>query len=371
MNLKTAILFRIVTHLCAAGLGALIVTMLMDSSSVETKSETPLQDFGREAKESRSVRVVHPSESMNDELRIDQDPPLEPPMIGLVSNLETAELSGWLNELEDYPEAYAEAQVTLGILGRDPDLIRAGILGDPNNPHLLFIGASEPAFSNEERREFSKRIFEQDPDNALAGYLYAASLLDAGDRDAAVEVMRDATQRHGIEDYSTSTMMLMEDVYLAAGLSPVNAKINGTFNHTAPYLRDVRELAQSLVDMAADMPTETANELRGHAALMGLRVSQESSEGPLINRLIGLGIEDLVLGGLPATAPSPYVGLSVEEARNALLAERDAINEVVGKAPSGEEIFAVDRALLSRYIDRLRLLGELEAMKWLIQETGD
>ena len=52
-------------------------------------------------------------------------------------------------------------------------------------------------------------------------------------------------------------------------------------------------------------------------------------------------------------------------------AERNEINELAKKMPVGEKFLELDPALLSQYGDRMRLLGETEAMKWLIRKLEE
>ena len=63
-----------------------------------------------------------------------------------------------------------------GLILDDHDLIRQGIDTDPENPHLLFIGATLPELK-EERLVMSTRLVAADPQNALSGFILAGTYL--------------------------------------------------------------------------------------------------------------------------------------------------------------------------------------------------
>jgi hypothetical protein len=74
------------------------------------------------------------------------------------------------------------------------------------------------------------------------------------------------------------------------------------------------------------------------------------------------------LAGLPDNAPSPYEGITVEQARQAITKEREELRKVMEQAPM-ETIMSSEPEMVGRYFDRVRLFGEMEAAKWWLNAT--
>ncbi|MGB6220136.1 tetratricopeptide repeat protein [Haloferula sp.] len=349
----------LLTHLFAAALGILAVVLwpsgTADSDAATADGRMP----GRN--ESRPGIVLRPSvRPGGNQPTIDSE--LSKPVTG-------KELEPWLESKKGDSRSFAEALVIAGLLTNDPDLIRQGIEADPANRHLLFIGATFSAFSGEERLAMSKRLLAADPDNALAAFISASHLLDAGQSDAAIEILRGTTDRYRMDDFRIATQLGTEDAYIAAGLSPDAAKIRSAFDFKLGYLSDLRSLANSLKDMEGSRSPEEASELRSLTASMGQRLADQSRSGTMIDQFVGMALEEATLSGLSDEAPSLYEGLTVSQARESIVAERQELRQVIENFGNAQDILSNDPDLMSRYIDHLRLRGELEAAKWLVGET--
>lgn len=358
----------LLTHLVAFALGILTVVVWparTDSRDAATTNEEPSK--------SGNGGITRPGPSAGPSARANTRPGDNQPIIETERELSKpiagADLEMWLASKKGGSRSYGEALVVAGLITNDVDLIRQGIEIDPENGHLLFIGATLPVFSKEERFAMGARLLAADPENALAAFLHAAHLLDAGESDAAIQTLRGSTERHRMDDFRIATQLMSEDAYVAAGLSPDAAKFRSAFDRQLDYFTDLRSLATSLKAMETSMSPEEASALRSLTASMGQRLADQSRSGPLIHHLMGIALEKAALDGLPNDSPSPYDGFTVGQARESIYAERQELLQV-SENVNLEDILSNDPALLSRYIDRLRLSGELEAMKWLAGATS-
>ena len=352
----------LLTHLLAATLGMLAV-VIWPAGTDERDAATTNEKRSERSKDHviGSLPVAPPRASTGDK---------RPPFAAQLSKPITgADLESWLASKEGDSHSLGEALVIAGLITNSPDLIRQGIETDPENGHLLFIGATLTAFSAEERLAMSMRLLEADPENGLAAFIHASHLLGAGQSDAAIEMMRSSTERTRIYDFGIETQLLMEEAYGAAGISPGAAKLRSAYNLQMPYLSDLRSLVSSLKGMEGSFTTGEASELQSLTASMGHRLADQSRSGMLVSTLMGFSLEEATLAGLPDAAPSPYMGLTVAQARESIVAERQAIRQEMVNLPDVEEILSADPELMGRYIDRVRLTGELEATKWLHLET--
>jgi hypothetical protein len=216
----------------------------------------------------------------------------------------------------------------------------------------------------------SKRLLEADPENGLAAFIHASHLLGAGQSDEAIQMLRSSTERTRLHDFGLETQLLMDDAYGAAGLSPGPAKLRSAFNLQMPYLSDLRSFVSSLKGREGSLTPDEISELQSLTASMGQRMADQSRSGTLIVHMSGIAMEKASLVGLPDEAPSPYKGLTVGQARESILAERQALQQAIDHFPLVEDTLTADPELMGRYIDRVRLIGELEANKWLQRESA-
>lgn len=279
------------------------------------------------------------------------------------------ELEKWLAGLKGDTRTIAEAYATVGLLNNDPDLLRKALEMDPDNPLLLYHCAARGDFSDEERLVLAGRFLKQDPDNAMAAYLYSAKLLGAGDSEKALEILRSASERHLMDDFNDKMGVMFEEALIGAGMSRDRAKLLSISNLSLPYIRDFSDLSDSLNKMAKSLPPEEASKIGALTASMGKRLGEQAESGTLINQIVGLKLEEKTLLGLPDDAPSPYQGLTVAEARESIANERENIKELMKHLPDLETILPGNPELSNGYVDRFRTLGEVEALKWLREQT--
>jgi hypothetical protein len=354
----------LLTHLFAATLGMLAVVIWRAGTNDRDAATTDTKKSERSKGDVISSRPVAPPRDRSSVNR--------PSIEALISKpLMVADLESWLASKKGDAHSLGEAQVIAGLMTNNPDLIRQGIETDPGNSHLLFIGATLSAFSAEERIAMGKRLIETDPENGLAAFIHASNLMKGGQADAAIEMLRSATHRTRMDHFVNETQLLMDEAYGAAGFSPSTAKVRSLYDGRAAYLLDLMVFAKSLKGMGGAFTTSEASELQSLTASMGQRLADQSGSGSFaLGALVGLSVEQTYLKGLPDDAPSPYEGLTVAQARESIIAERQKIREETENYPDVEKIFSDDPELMGRFVDRCRLTGELEAIKWLRGATA-
>jgi hypothetical protein len=352
----------IVTHSLAVTIGVLATLLLRPASDNQKASSNVTHESAR-IKRGMADSVNSPR--TGNASRIDR----RQLGVGLSEKISVADLEQWLAGKRGDSRSLAEAQAIVGLLTDNPDLIRQAIATDPANPHLLYIGATLSSFTAEERLSLSERFFLQDTQNGLAAYIYAAQLFKTGDTKKGIEILSSAQDRPRIDAFANQAQLLMDDAYIAAGYSPNQAKALSALNLRFPYISDLRALAGSIHDLGNSLPPNEAADLRASAASMGLRLHDQARSAKFIDHLTGLKLEEMTLAGLPNNAPSPYEGINVEQARQAITKEREELCKVIKQAPL-EAIMSSDPELVNRYFDRVRLMGELEATKWWLVTSG-
>ena len=281
-----------------------------------------------------------------------------------------SDLDTWIESMGDNASAKGQALAIAGLMLDDPELIRQGIAADPHNPHTLFIGANFTNFDADEKLALRKRLMEADPNNALAAYMTASQLMADGNQQEAMNLLKDSAQRSQMDDFGTKTQLLMEEAYLAAGLSAQAASIRSTFEYGVPHLLEMKSLTKDMKSMHSAMAPEEVIESRRIAATMGYRLSNQSTPNNIVNQLMGVSLELSTLEGLPDDAPSSYHGLNVGEARSNIMAEKERLTQAANNFGDHQDRLMSDPDLMQRYIQRFRLTGEMEALQWL-QRTLD
>ena len=352
----------ILTHALAVAIGVL-VTLLLRPASNDLKLTSDETQISERVKRNMADSIT--SSSSGNASRFEK----RQRAAGRAEKISDADLEQWLASKKGDSRSLAEAQAIAGLMTSNPDLIRQALEADPENPHLLYIGATLSSFTEEERLSLSERFFQQDPQNGLAAYLYAAQLFKTGDTKKGIEILSSSQDRARIDAFATQTQLLMDDAYIATGLSPSDAKIQSVLSLGIPYFSDLQSLAGSIKDLGNSLPPDEAADLRSLSASMAMRLKDQASSVTFIDHLTGLKLEEKTLAGLPDHSPSPYTGMTVEQARQAIAIEREEISRLTEQAGL-DVIMTTHPELVDRYFERFRLNGELEATKWWLNETS-
>lgn len=352
----------ILTHTLAIASGVL-VTILWSHFRITSESssrEHSVNGYDQHRLATTAAKTSSSLESRSRNLHFGDEPS---------EKITAADLDPWLAAKKGDSHALAEAQAIAGLIAENPDWIRQAIELDPDNAHLLFIGATHSAFSEAERLSLSARFYQQDAQNGLAAFIFAAQLFKNGDTKKGIEILQSSQGRPRIDTFAIQTQLLMDDAYIAAGYSPLEAKTHSLFGLKIPYYSDLQSLVTSIHGMGHSLPPEQAANLRALSATIGMRLKEQTRSVTFVDHLIGLKLEEKTLEGLADDSPSPYQGITVQEARNAITREREELRKVMQLAPL-DTIMASDSESVAGYIDRIRLLGEREAAKWWLEQKN-
>jgi hypothetical protein len=351
----------ILAYTLAIAIGVWITLKLLPASNDQ---ETASEKTQKTEREKRGLSDSNDSSEKAPRFEKRQRPAERPKKVS------DADFERWLASKKGDARSLAEAQAIVGLLTGNPDLIRQALEADPENPHLLYIGSTLSSFTEEERMSLSERFFKQDPQNGLAAYLYAAQLFKSGDTKKGLEILTGSQDQTRIDAYATKTQLLMDEAYIAKGLSPSEAKIQSTLSIGISYFSDLQSLADSIKDLGNSLPPNEAADLSALSASMAMRLNDQESSVTYTDHLVGLKLEEKTLAGLPDNSPSPYTGMTVEQARQAIAIEREEILRLTEQAPL-DVIMTTHPELVDRYFERFRLNGELEATKWWLNETSE
>jgi len=260
----------------------------------------------------------------------------------------------------------------------------AGLLSEateryPDDPQVAFV-AIFASKSGEERRRWLDALKQSAPDNSLAHYLSAGEYFKAGQTDAGVQELIDAMQKTKYEDYTVSFIVNAEEAYRAAGCTSVESKAAAMFNQPLPQLAKLKRLGNEMSTLAqsyrASGDEASALALLRMQVELGRQLGDSTRAGTIIQELVGIAIER---GALELVEPGNWydaASTTVADRLVQLARQRDEIkrlNDPLDGMFNGERQELLDRMSeedLSNYFDRVKTLGEKEALRWAALRLG-
>jgi RNA polymerase sigma factor (sigma-70 family) len=260
----------------------------------------------------------------------------------------------------------------------DAALLQEAVEKHPTSGPVNFSAIFESQTPEERRLRLD--LFKQAaPENALANYLSAQEYLKSGQTDAAVKELADAQGKTGFQDYTQEFAQNMEESYRAAGFSQVEAKVRAAFWVPLPHLAELKGLAQNLTGLAGlyrqggDEPS--AQSVLQMGVSLGRRLDEPYGQYSLLQDLFGITIENIALKGLPPDSLYDESGRTVQARLDELAGRKDEIkrlNDPVyhDTGERGSILENLSEQDLITYFDRLKVFGELDAIRWAVARQG-
>lgn len=201
----------------------------------------------------------------------------------------------------------------------------------------------------------------------LPDYLSARRYWQENNSQAALEELAAAARKSTFNDYVTDHMQSLEEIYLSSGHSPAEAKALAAFAVELPHISQIVDLSRNLIDVIKDAQVRgdgpgVESTLRLGLAMAG-HLNSVQDGGNLLGQMVGVAVEQRLLGQLDPNQTYPFVNGSVQDRLSALSQREKSIRQDsqfigdwVSHAPEQEAV---------SYFDRLKLYGEAAAIQWL------
>jgi tetratricopeptide (TPR) repeat protein len=235
----------------------------------------------------------------------------------------------------------------------------------PNDPSVAFMALAR-SDTPDDRRQWLDTLKRVAPDNALADYLSANDYLKAGHADEAVRELAAANAKPKLSDYWVERVQNVEEAYRSAGYSQAEAKAVALSSLQLPQLAQFKQLAQSVMDLAASY-RQAGDEASAQAALQtGLNLGQRLNTGQstAIQDLVGMAVERLALSAMDPASPYGTGGQTVKHRIDDLSQQRKAI-KALNQTTEGLLPNLSEQDLVT-YFDRLKVFGESPTLQWLV-----
>lgn len=256
--------------------------------------------------------------------------------------------------------------------GQNSDFLQQALTNFPNDPRVL-LATAQSEKSPEVQRDRLDRLKAADPENAIADYLSARNHLKEGRIEEALAELSAASGKQKFDDYSLESALAAEELYLAAGFSPAEAKAYGTFTTFLPQLSPLKGLSQELAKLQQDYLAagnpEGAEDLARLGMQLGQRLSTSGGARFLVAELTGLAIEAQVLKSLPADGQYDFVPGGIPQYLEQMNQHRAGLKESAShfedwmRQANDSEIMA--------FFDRMKLFGEADALRWMETRRGN
>jgi hypothetical protein len=254
----------------------------------------------------------------------------------------------------------------------DPALLAEALKKYPEDPHAAFEASIRNDASPAEGREGLDAFKKSAPDNSLADYLSALAHLKAGEPAPAIADLVASSGKQQFQDYSKERIQSDEEAYLAAGYPPGEAKFIASTFLATPQLVSVRELGNSLIDLAGAYQQAGDESSRAaalqRAAELGQRLLDPAADQPLATQLMGINIERAALSGMEPTSLYSTDGQTVQQRLDELAQQKEAIHVLTKQADPLWQTLS-DQAWLD-YHTQVAASGEGQALQWLVASYG-
>ena len=250
---------------------------------------------------------------------------------------------------------------------KDLSFAREAAKADPRNPAAqleIALRGETP----EEKSAALKAFRELAPGNSLGDYLAAHQAFQSGDAGAAGLALAQSLDNPAYADFSMQIVAGAESAYLDAGYEASAAGAAAMFSLTLEQIKPMMDMSRNLEQLQAEFIRAGDFDAAEPTVIIGLTLGQRmQDQGPyLLDQLSGIAIERKFLDQLdPLTQAGPG-GQTVGERLETLDAKLLEIKDLTSRFTSA---FAqADQATQSQYLTKMKVEGELSAMRWLLEK---
>jgi hypothetical protein len=258
---------------------------------------------------------------------------------------------------------------------QDTNYLNEAATNFPNDPRLQWTILTRRAFP-EDRRKWLDSFKTSSPSNSLANYLSAQDYFKNNQPDAAMKELLAASAKSQFRDYSMDTILDGEDLGRFSGSSADDTRhisMAGMTGDLLPELTSLKGIAIGIRDLQQQYANSGDAASVQNLAQMGLGLADRFSSGDdgrfLISQLVGMGAEAIVLQSLDQNTSYDFLGGQTPAQRLAeLKQQRASIRELTQNLNSVLPTMSEDQ--MANYWERQKIYGELEAMRWLAQQSA-
>lgn len=289
---------------------------------------------------------------------------------------ETVRRSSWFSKAGKPPEVSAEQiNAFLENNRRSPSALLAASRVANNIEFLREAAKAAPGdkavqlelavrgVTPEEKREALDRYRGLDPNNSYGDYLAALLDFQQGRTGEAVANLELADKHSEYQVPRAETRQPCEDLYLSAGLTPVEAKAAAMFLQPTVYLAPMSQLANYLANInpLGIQARDEATNARLLQSALGFSRKISGDQTLIISEMMRISVETRVLRAFPQDETLPGYGKTPAQRLEELNAERTEI-ATLGKDSAAIQADMTESEFL-KYLKRVESEGEVNALR--------
>jgi hypothetical protein len=257
---------------------------------------------------------------------------------------------------------------------QDTNLLAEAVVKFPNDPQVQLALLNSDVLSPSERRHWLEAFKTSSPSNSLANYLSAAAYFNAGNQETALQDLLAAAGKGQFKDFTFEAMLDEQELLRFAGEDSATAMFDGRWG--AEMLRmlvPMKAVANGIATAQSQYAEAGDSASAENLIQMGFGLAERIDSGDsgkfLISQLVGTAIEKRMLQQLDAaTAYESLGGKTPQERLEELKQEKAELREIMKILPTAQATLTPEE--WGNYYDRVKVYGELEAMRWLQQRTA-
>ena len=252
----------------------------------------------------------------------------------------------------------------------DTNYLHEAATNFPNDPQVQLAVLSRNAFPGD-RRKWLDLFLASSPSNSLADYFSAGEYFKNGKTVEAVRELLAASGKDQFQTYSLETLLNGEELYSDSGISSREASIHAMADmaeENLPQLADFKVIAQGIGEAMKQEPASVSD-----LAQLGLDFSGKINSGDsgkfLINQMVGTAIEKNLLSQLEQNTAYDFLdGQTPAQVAEAIKQQKIELRKLMTDFAPAQLQMMMSESETAIYMQRMKIYGELDAMKWVIQQ---
>lgn len=241
----------------------------------------------------------------------------------------------------------------------------------PKDPQVAFEAIFKGDLPPGERRKWIDALKQSSPENALANYLSAQDYFRSGQTDLAVGELEAAFGKAKFDDLTLERMQNNEEAYRANGFSEAESRNVAMFQLPLPLLNEMKALTENMTGLSKSYRLEGDTVSADSTVAITLKLGEHfrnAGNALLVHQMLGIGMEQSALKTLDPEAVFAPAGITPQELLHDLNADQAALSQLVRETVALQDLMSPQDWVV--YIDRMKLLGEPNAMRWLQTRFG-
>jgi hypothetical protein len=255
----------------------------------------------------------------------------------------------------------------------DTNYLNEAATNFPNDPHVELAVLARDEFPAD-RRKWLDLLKASSPSNSLANYFSAQDYFKNGNTDAAVNELLAASDKTQFDNHATETRLDAEELYLDSGKSLTEATtyaLGDMAGEDLPELATIKRVDQGIADLMQQKLTAGDADSAANLAQTGMIIADKLNSGDsgkyLINQLVGMATEAIVLQHLDQNTAYDFLdGQTPGQVLQMLKQQKAAFRELSANFQAAYP--SMTEAELNNYSQRSQIYGEIDAMRWVVQQ---